>query len=267
MRGFETYQRPFGGQDPFRQPEPFNQRFRRFLRTQPVLAVMLAQAIALYVWLPATFFYSLLFVLLLYFGGVFIRQFYADTVLITVYVLSALAGYFAFPAMFSGSVWQPGVQHLGATQGAAVFGLLTFISLARSDLKLRVFLLMQIRFWYIAAALMAYALLRKDMVGEGTHLACLAGMVPAALMALAMPGGRFYSLMNRFSRWRQRRREARFSRFETIRNEDKPLKDEEYNDIRANRQQEIDRILDKISQSGYESLTRAEKELLFRQSK
>jgi hypothetical protein len=267
MQGFDTYQSPFGGQTPFRQPEPFSQRFRRFLRTQPVLALLLAQAIALYVWLPATFFYGFLYVILLYFGGVFIRQFYSDAMLITVYLASALAGYVAFPWMFSGSLWEPGVQHLAAAQGAAVFGLLSFISLAKPDLKLRVFLLMQIRFWYIAVALMAYALLRKDIMDGGTHLNCLAGVIPAALMAAFLPGSRIAIRFQRLRSWYNRRREKRFTKFETIRNEGKPLRDEEYNDIRADRQKEVDRILDKISQSGYDSLTLTEKELLFRQSK
>lgn len=42
--------------------------------------------------------------------------------------------------------------------------------------------------------------------------------------------------------------------------------DEEYNMDAKNRQQQIDAILDKISRSGYESLTKDEKELLFKQS-
>lgn len=43
--------------------------------------------------------------------------------------------------------------------------------------------------------------------------------------------------------------------------------DEEYNMDAKARQQKIDAILDKISKSGYESLTKAEKEFLFSQSK
>lgn len=43
--------------------------------------------------------------------------------------------------------------------------------------------------------------------------------------------------------------------------------DAEYNTEAKNKQQEIDRILDKISKSGYESLTKKEKDFLFNQSK
>jgi len=44
-----------------------------------------------------------------------------------------------------------------------------------------------------------------------------------------------------------------------------PVDDREYNRLKNENQQEIDRILDKISKGGYESLTRTEKETLFQQ--
>jgi hypothetical protein len=43
--------------------------------------------------------------------------------------------------------------------------------------------------------------------------------------------------------------------------------DEEYNMEKRTKQEKIDHILDKISKSGYESLTRQEKDFLFNQSK
>jgi len=42
--------------------------------------------------------------------------------------------------------------------------------------------------------------------------------------------------------------------------------DYEYNSVKAERQQAIDRILEKISKGGYDSLTREEKEILFSES-
>jgi hypothetical protein len=43
--------------------------------------------------------------------------------------------------------------------------------------------------------------------------------------------------------------------------------DEDYNRFKKERQKEIDKILDKISKSGYDSLTKKEKQILFDQSK
>ena len=47
----------------------------------------------------------------------------------------------------------------------------------------------------------------------------------------------------------------------------KPVSDYEYNKQKAEVQKEIDRILDKISQEGYNSLTAKEKETLFKHGK
>jgi phage host-nuclease inhibitor protein Gam len=44
------------------------------------------------------------------------------------------------------------------------------------------------------------------------------------------------------------------------------MTDEEYNADAKKRQEEIDRILDKISKSGYDSLSKREKDFLFNQS-
>jgi len=46
----------------------------------------------------------------------------------------------------------------------------------------------------------------------------------------------------------------------------KPTTDYEYNKKKAQEQEEINRILDKISKGGYESLTKDEKETLFKAS-
>jgi hypothetical protein len=46
-----------------------------------------------------------------------------------------------------------------------------------------------------------------------------------------------------------------------------PRDDYEYNRQRAADHNELNRILDKISKTGYDSLTRSEKEILFRHGK
>ncbi len=249
------------------QQVSFNERLKRFLKTQPVLALLIAQSVTVYILISSSFFYGLLFVLLLYFGGLFIRQFYSDMILISVYLAGAAAGFIAFPVMFGTSIYEPDSLHIAAIQGSSVFALLTFISVARPDMKIRIFLLMQIRFLYIAAALMIYAILRKDLAGGGTHLVFVSGAMIASIIALVMKGSFFKSILSRFKQRRHKRRNMKFARYETVKEEGRPLRDEEYNDIRAERQNRIDEILDKISKSGYDSLTRDEKELLFRQSK
>ncbi|PLX15894.1 MAG: rhomboid family intramembrane serine protease, partial [Salinivirgaceae bacterium] len=46
----------------------------------------------------------------------------------------------------------------------------------------------------------------------------------------------------------------------------KPKTDMEYNADKATEREELDRILDKVAKSGYESLSKKEKEILFKMS-
>jgi len=264
MRGFyDRFQRPqFSG-----TPEPFDVRFKRFLKTQPVLALMMGQAVVTYFLLQAGFFYGLLFVGLLYLGGLFVRHFYSDAVLAGIYAGGAAAGYVAYGVMFQQPLLEPGTLHIAATQASAVFALLTFVSVARPDLRLRMMFLLQVRFRLVAVVLMIFALLRtRGLNEEGIHLAALGGAAVAALAAFLTTGEGISSLTRPIQAYRGRKRKARFAKYSTVKEGGKPLRDEEYNDIRAERQKRIDAILDKISVSGYDSLTREEKELLFQQS-
>ena len=47
----------------------------------------------------------------------------------------------------------------------------------------------------------------------------------------------------------------------------RPLSDEEFNTVKKQNEEQTNKILDKISKSGYESLTKSEKDFLFKQSK
>ncbi len=53
----------------------------------------------------------------------------------------------------------------------------------------------------------------------------------------------------------------------TVKKGGRPLTDEEFNLQKKQKQEMTDKILDKISKSGYESLSKSEKEFLFKQSK
>jgi membrane associated rhomboid family serine protease len=259
------------GSDPFfnfqnRQSESYNERIKRFLRTQPLLAVLMGQAITTYILLHSSFLYGLFFVLLLYFGGVFLRQYFSDLVLTAVYLAGGIAGHLTYGLMFSSPLFHPGITHLAATQGSAVVALLSFTAVAKPDLRLRVFLLMTVRFWLIVAGLIIFDLLLKDITGGGTHLSHLGGLLVASLIALVFFRKVLGTPMQNLRFQLKKRRNRKFEKYETVKESGRPLQDDVYNDIRAERQKKVDEILDKISKSGYDSLTKEEKELLFRQS-
>jgi len=46
----------------------------------------------------------------------------------------------------------------------------------------------------------------------------------------------------------------------------KPMNDVEYNKMKADHQKQLDKILEKISKGGYDSLSKEEKAILFKES-
>lgn len=57
------------------------------------------------------------------------------------------------------------------------------------------------------------------------------------------------------------------SPFKNVYTSDKPMTDDEYNFHKVKNQEKIDQILEKIKRSGYDSLSREEKEFLFSNSR
>jgi hypothetical protein len=101
----------------------------------------------------------------------------------------------------------------------------------------------------------------------GGNLSHLGGAVMGYVFIEQYKKGRDLSLwLNRFFDWMndlfKRRTESKLKVAYK-----RHLSDEEYNYNKNNLQQQVDAVLDKISRSGYESLSKSEKEILFKASK
>lgn len=99
------------------------------------------------------------------------------------------------------------------------------------------------------------------------HFAHLGGMLIGFLIILywkrhgGMTGD--FSIKNWFNSLKNRKK---YTRYEEV--YDKvPRSDEEYNYQKAQKERDIDAILDKVAKSGYESLSKEEKDFLFKNSK
>jgi hypothetical protein len=97
---------------------------------------------------------------------------------------------------------------------------------------------------------------------SGGHIAHLGGATFGYLFAVNMQKGRdITAWFGRFCAWIESLFKPRPKLKVAYRRP--PTDDREYNRLKNEKQKEIDRILDKISIGGYDSLTRAEKETLF----
>lgn len=205
---------------------------------------------------------------LYWFGRIFL-EYLDQKKLLSVYLLGGLAGgafyilcYNLFPA------FAPVLPHsiaLGAS--AAVIAIVVAISFYAPDYKVRLMFLGLVKIQHIALVSIAIDLLSIQSGNAGGHLAHLGGALFGFVYAMQIRKGKDMTAgFNRFM-------DKVFSFFKPRKNlhvkYKRPSKTEtdlEFNSRKVGEQKEIDRILDKISKSGYGALTKEEKELLFKSS-
>ncbi|MES2554805.1 MAG: rhomboid family intramembrane serine protease [Bacteroidota bacterium] len=210
--------------------------------------------------------------LMLFFAGRMFLQFFSGRRLLHTYIIAGIAGGLveilaevAFPVMQH--------QH-GLVVGAsgAIMGIFIAIFAHRPSLQVSVFGTLQIPFFIVPLFFLISDFINLG-VNDGTaHFAHLGGALIGWLSVVnlnassnminfsEMMGQRFLAFFSRLFKPRQRMRVERGGG-RTVKT------DEQYNMEAKERQKKIDAILDKISKSGYESLSKSEKEFLFSQSK
>lgn len=187
---------------------------------------------------------------LYWFGKIFL-QYLNQRQLLLVYLLGGVAGglvyilaYNIFPVF--GEVL-PVAYALGAS--ASVMAIVTAISFHVPNYSLNLLFIGRVKILYLAVALFVFDFFMIPSGNAGGHLAHIGG----ALFGFA------WVKMNLFKR---RRRSVRNDPYAS-----RPVTDDEFNRQRAENQRRTDEILEKISRGGYESLTREEKEFLFKSSR
>lgn len=205
--------------------------------------------------------YNLIF---LYFAGnLFERYFNSRTLLIT-YLFGGITGGLA--EVLSATFFFPDDFHvvLGASGSImAIFAALAFYS---PNTKVYLFGVLPIRLFILALFFFA-----KDLIGIGdtsdntAHFAHLGGAL-FGLMAMQNIGTK-KNILTRLDSILSSIQNG-IKKFSSPKVYEKKVKtDEEYNYEKKTKQDKTDRILDKISKSGYDSLTKEERDFLFNQSK
>lgn len=204
---------------------------------------------------------------LYWFGKIFL-DYLDQKKLVAVYLLGGITGalmyvisYNIFPAFseFAGS----SIPLLGAS--AAVMAVVVAISVYVPDYTVFLFLLGRIKIKYIALVIFILTSIVDFQANSGGKLAHIGGALFGYIYIV------YYRKGKDLGKWLNRIIDF----FVTFLKPRKKLKvtykkrvtdDYEYNRIKAERQARINEILDKISKGGYDSLTREEKDFLFRES-
>lgn len=209
--------------------------------------------------------------LLLWFGGRMFQDLLGGRRMLGHYLLGGLSGLVLFIA---GQHLMPGgsMGHQVGIMGASAGVLSVFVGIAayRPDMIVNLILIGPVKLMYVAAVF-----LLLDLVGIGSgdgvaHEAHIGGAIYGYLAATQLRRGNDWSLgfVNFLDKLRapfnrnkgpKLRVEKKFSR-STV------MQDANFNESKRNKQARVDAILDKISRSGYDSLSKDEKDFLFKAS-
>ena len=204
---------------------------------------------------------------LFWFGKIFM-EFMPGKRIYYLYLLGGISGALTFILAYNMfPVFQDSLQ-LSTTIGAsaAVLAITVATAVLVPDYSVNLMFLGPVKIKYIAFFTVVLDVLMIRSGNAGGHFAHIGGAISGALYVLFLrtnlvhnPGlTKLKSLLISFIKPRK---------LHKVYSTGRPLTDEEYNRIKLQKQQKIDLILEKISRSGYSSLSSEEKDILFNSSK
>lgn len=227
--------------------------------------------------------------LFLYSFGRIVGDFIGDHRLLALYLLGGLAGGLAFFVSANVMGYGGGTIHFALGASAAVMAIVLAAGIIAPDYEMRLLLLGDVKLKYIAGALLLI-----DIIGIGSNIntggrvAHLGGALMGWLFVSQLRSGNDLSepvnrLLERIQALFQRRPVARKGRGRgprvvyrntegTTTTGSRPTRPAPSDSTRSSasgglsHQEQLDAILDKIKETGYDSLTKEEKEFLFNAS-
>ncbi len=216
------------------------------------------------------FFHVLFNLLVLYYISRMLLNLFRPKMALNIYFLGIIAGALAFLFVYN-IVPSQFLKSTGGLVGASagIRALIIFLGVYMAETDVRVFMF-NIKLKYIAIGLVVMDVLGLFTWNQGGNVAHLGGALLGYLYATRLKEGKdigigFERIMDKVVGWFQPK-----STLKTVhRKKGKATfggkTKDEFNTF--NNQKKIDLILDKISKSGYESLTAEEKEFLFKAGK
>lgn len=226
------------------------------------------QALALRPWTLVTYmfyhedFLHILFNLLwLYWFGQLFLQFFTQRQLTWIYLLGGISGgilyIVAFNLLPAFKGYAPVSLALGAS--ASVLAVVIAVSALQPNFTVYLLFLGAVRLKYLALATAIIDIISIPVSNAGGHIAHLGGALFGFIYVVALRSGTdlakpFYGL-GKLRLPKRQKMKVTYRRTET---------DYDYNYRKAQKQKRIDDILDKIARNGYDSLTKEEKDILFK---
>jgi membrane associated rhomboid family serine protease len=204
---------------------------------------------------------------LYWFGKLFLICF-SEKQLVALYLIGGFAGALLMVAAYNIFPYFSDKVALATLRGASasIMAITVAVAVQAPNMSLRFLLFGNIKLKYIAIVMVAISFFGVTGGNAGGEFSHLGGALAGLVFVLSLRGGRDITkglncLLDRFfSLFGRPKLKATKPRWQQAK-----MSDAEFNANKARQAEEIDRILDKIKASGYESLTSEEKRRLFEQ--
>ena len=207
-----------------------------------------------YMFLHDGFFHLLFNMLMLFFGGTMCCRYLGQRRFGWIYFISGLAGALFYLLIYN--LFPISKTTVSSLVGASAAVLGVFVSVGvyvpNQEVGIWPFRNVNFKMKHIVIALIVIDLISIPASNSGGHIAHIGGALAGWVYVVAMRAN--VGKLLKSKPFQKKNHKSTSSR---------PISDDEYNRRRAANQKRIDEILDKISKSGYESLSKEEKETLF----
>ncbi len=223
-----------------------------------------------YMFLHEQLFHIFFNMFMLYMGGQLFISFIGEKKLLSVYIIGGLVGATFYIIAFNIFPAFAIIKNCSLALGASASVLAVFFAIVTyaPNYNVMLFLLFKVKLKYVALIFVIIDVFNVIGDNPGGWFAHIGGALWGFLFALqyrknskSLFNFNFSKISSLFKRKKKK------LKVEYSEKPKRPLSDEEFNKNKAENQKRMDTILDKISKSGYTSLSAEEKEFLFRISK
>ncbi len=213
-----------------------------------------------YMFTHVGFFHILFNMITLYVFGSIFREFYGEKKILPVYLLGGIVGGLLVLLMsnlpFNSDLFKAS-SLLGASAG--VMAIIFAATIIAPNYDLHLFIFGRVPIKYVTIAIVVIDLINiASFQNVGGHIAHFGGAISGFLFAKFVPITGFSGIWSR----KNNNDTMTFKKVSMKMSYNKAINDDEYNTVRTSKQQRLDSILDKISEKGYDKLTKEEKEFL-----
>lgn len=220
-----------------------------------------------YAFLHSGFWHLFFNMIMLNFSGRLFLTFFTQKQFLGLYILSSIFAGLSFVVIY----FLMGIEAPIVGASAAVLSVLVATTAYQPLMEVRLMLIGSIKLWHITAVILLLDIMQIMIENTGGHIAHISGAIFGVIFTKSLQSGTDLSLIvtnviNFFVNLFQPKKATPFKKVH-VNPKKAPVNVQSKIVTKDKTQQQIDEILDKISQSGYDSLTAEEKEFLFKAGK